>query len=133
MKLSDARNDATLIYGEKNEASTRTTASLPVELVNPGRQPGFPAARIRAQGELLVPRRKWEVEIVGTSNGKLCGLWKIYDDFSKTTIILLVFHLRVIFKFYISFFLRVHVCVCACVCVLLNTLANSFDVRIFFV
>lgn len=44
MKLSDARNDATLIYGEKNEASTRTTASLPVELVNPG-QPGFPAAR----------------------------------------------------------------------------------------
>lgn len=83
MKLSDARNDATLIYGEKNEASTRTTASLPVELVNPGRQPGFPAARIRAQGELLVPHRKWGVEIVGTSNGKLCGLWKIYDDFSN--------------------------------------------------
>lgn len=103
MKLSDARNDATLIYGEKNEASTRATASLPVELVNPGRQPGFPAARSVPKASFWSPAGNKESKSLerATGNSAAAWLWKICNDFSYHPCF---FILRVIFKCYSNLF-----------------------------
>lgn len=74
------------------------------------------------------PAGNGESKSLERATGNYAAFGKFTTIFLTTIMLVLVFHLRVIFKFYISFFLRV----CICVCVLLNTPASSFDVKIVF-